>query len=87
MFKIETKFTEQKFWRDIAEEELREALKVKWNLDKAKNVILFIGDGLDPNTATAARIYNGGETSRLSFETLPHIGLLKVSFSIIKEPL
>lgn len=49
----------------------------------AKNVILFVGDGLDVATVTAARIYDGqkrggsGEENELSFERMPHRALLK----------
>ncbi len=47
----------------------------------AKNVILFIGDGMGVSTLTAARIYAGqrqgldGESYRMSMETLPHAAL------------
>ncbi len=50
---------------------------------KAKNVILFIGDGMDINTVTAARIYDGqsrgvgGEENNLSFDTFPYVALSK----------
>ena len=50
---------------------------------KAKNVILFIGDGMDINTVTAARIFDGqtrgenGEENVLSFERFPHVALAK----------
>ncbi|GGJ02257.1 alkaline phosphatase [Shewanella hanedai] len=49
----------------------------------AKNVILFVGDGMGISTVTAARILEGqlkgqtGEENSLSFETLPHLGLAK----------
>ncbi|RTR34579.1 alkaline phosphatase [Shewanella atlantica] len=49
----------------------------------AKNIILFVGDGMGISTVTAARILEGqlkgdtGEENSLSFETLPHIGLAK----------
>jgi alkaline phosphatase len=53
-------------------------------IDKpAKNVILFIADGMDPTTVTAARIFDGqskgmmGEENILSFETMPHLALSK----------
>ncbi|XP_035437421.2 alkaline phosphatase isoform X2 [Spodoptera frugiperda] len=69
--------TDRQFWLDLAHNELEEALKVKWNLNPAKNVILFIGDGMGPNTVTAARIYKGGESHRLVFEKFPHMGFLK----------
>lgn len=51
---------------------------MKLNYNTAKNVILFIGDGMDPNTVTATRIYKGGESHRLVYEKFPHMGLLKV---------
>lgn len=50
---------------------------------KAKNVILFIGDGMGISTITAARIYEAqkrgetGEENRLSFETFPNLALVK----------
>lgn len=55
----------------------------KKNEGQAKNVIFFIGDGMGPNTVTAARIYAKGESGRLSFESFPHIGVLKVWFENI----
>jgi alkaline phosphatase len=50
---------------------------------RAKNVILFVGDGMSPTTVTAARIWAGqqaggsGEEHRLSFEQLPYLALAK----------
>jgi alkaline phosphatase len=50
---------------------------------EAKNVILFIGDGMGVSTVTAARILEGqlrgetGEENSLSFEQFPHIALAK----------
>lgn len=50
---------------------------------KAKNVILFIGDGMGVSTLTAARIFEGqtkgqsGEENRLSFEEFPFSALSK----------
>lgn len=49
----------------------------------AKNVILFIGDGMGISTITAARIYDGqsrgetGEENLLSFERFPNVALVK----------
>lgn len=54
------------------------------NTGVAKNVILFLGDGMSVTTLTAARIYLGqlqnttGEDSRLSFEEFPYSGFSKV---------
>ncbi|XP_075976859.1 alkaline phosphatase 12 [Anticarsia gemmatalis] len=69
--------TDQQYWSELAENELNEALQVKLNYNTAKNVILFIGDGMGPNTVTATRIYKGGESHRLVYEKFPHMGLLK----------
>ncbi len=50
----------------------------------AKNVILFLGDGMGLSTVTAARILEGqrrgesGEENLLAFERLPHVALAKV---------
>ncbi len=50
---------------------------------KAKNIILFIGDGMSISTITAARILAGqqlgqtGEEYQLSFEKMPFTGLVK----------
>ncbi|WP_370980321.1 alkaline phosphatase [Agaribacterium sp. ZY112] len=50
---------------------------------KAKNVILFVGDGMGVSTLTAARILEGqmngqsGEEGYLSFETFPYSALVK----------
>ncbi len=49
----------------------------------AKNIILFVGDGMGVSTVTAARIYDGqlkgntGEENRLFFETLPYQAMSK----------
>lgn len=51
--------------------------------ERAKNVILFIGDGMGISTITAARIYEGqkrgmtGEENSLSFEKFPQTALVK----------
>lgn len=50
---------------------------------KAKNIILFVGDGMGISTLTAARIFQGqqqgqpGEENSLSFEQFPFSGLIK----------
>ncbi|MCX8049139.1 MAG: alkaline phosphatase [Methylohalobius sp.] len=50
---------------------------------RAKNVILFIGDGMGVSTVTAARIFEGqlagrsGEENFLSFERFPYTALIK----------
>ncbi|XP_077260226.1 alkaline phosphatase isoform X2 [Temnothorax americanus] len=68
---------DSRHWHQLANKELEESLSYHWNVKKAKNVILFVGDGMSPDTITASRIYRGGETSRLAWEHFPHIGILK----------
>lgn len=57
--------------------------RVNPNERKAKNVILFVGDGMGISTVTAARILEGqlrgksGEDHVLSFERLPYVALSK----------
>lgn len=59
---------------------------------KARNVILFIGDGMDINTVTAARIFDGqargvdGEANDLAFETLPHVAFAKTYTTDYQTP-
>ncbi|XP_031621128.1 alkaline phosphatase-like [Contarinia nasturtii] len=68
---------EQRTWYDGAYKELRNSLKFKPNKQKARNVILFVGDGMGLSTVTASRIYKYGEEGHLSWETFPHFGMLK----------
>ncbi len=59
---------------------LEAALKRLPNTGKAKNIILFIGDGMGINSVTAGRIFAGqqrggnGVTYDLAFEKLPYTG-------------
>ncbi|WP_421737516.1 alkaline phosphatase [Caulobacter sp.] len=58
-------------------------LAITPNTGRAKNVILFLGDGMGISTITAGRIFEGqsrgvdGESSSLSFEKLPWTALSK----------
>ena len=62
---------------------IRHRFDVRYNTGQARNVILFVGDGMDVTTVTAARILGGqqggasGEENTLSFERLPHVALVK----------
>ncbi len=60
------------------------ALKEKFPVVRpAKNVILFVGDGMGVSTVTAARILEGqlkgmlGEENNLSFDMFPYTGMVK----------
>jgi len=66
-----------------------QTLKVQWDVyatgpRKAKNVILFIGDGLSPANRTAARLLcrgmeQGKFKGKLSFDDFPHTALVGTS--------
>jgi hypothetical protein len=84
-------FSDAAYWDTVASAELQNALYTTApNTNKARNVILFVGDGMGLNTNTAARIYKGqlrnegvkAERGHLIFEEFPHLGLLKVCLSI-----
>ncbi|XP_059178927.1 alkaline phosphatase, tissue-nonspecific isozyme-like, partial [Physella acuta] len=75
----------QEEWLHQGRAELRRAIMVsrRHNKNLAKNVILFIGDGMGISTVTASRIRGGqlrgekGEENLLYFERFPHVGLIK----------
>jgi alkaline phosphatase len=67
-----------------AQADLQEIITRQPNVRRARNVILFVGDGMSIPTMTAARIMQGqqrgqdGESNRLAMETLlPHVALSK----------
>ena len=68
----------------MAQSELEAALRDRQR-GVAKNVILFLGDGMGPTTVTAGRILAGqikgkhGEETVLSFDRFPYTGLSRVS--------
>ncbi|MEJ7847658.1 MAG: alkaline phosphatase [Pyrinomonadaceae bacterium] len=70
-------------WRREGWNAVEKAKAVKTRKGKAKNVILFVGDGMGVSTLTAARIFEGqmrgesGEENRLSFEEFPFSALSK----------
>jgi alkaline phosphatase len=72
-----------KQWYEAGNTFIRDAKRLRKNERDAKNVILFVGDGMGVSTVTAARILQGqmngkpGEENRLSFEKFPYLGLSK----------
>lgn len=84
-FSQEQKSTESAHsWYQSGQAELEAALQAQTqNRSRAKNIILFIGDGMGVSTVTAGRIYDGqsrgepGEENLLYFETFPYLGLSK----------
>ncbi|XP_021198944.2 membrane-bound alkaline phosphatase isoform X1 [Helicoverpa armigera] len=71
------------FWKKSAAQTLKAKLAEKPNTNKAKNGILFIGDGMSLATIMAARTFSGqlqqslGEESVLDFERFPVVGLAR----------
>ncbi|XP_055528518.1 membrane-bound alkaline phosphatase-like [Wyeomyia smithii] len=47
------------------------------NKNIAKNIILFLGDGMSIATVGMTRVYFGGEEKQLAFETFPYTGMSK----------
>ncbi|MET0815813.1 MAG: alkaline phosphatase, partial [Pseudoxanthomonas sp.] len=70
-------------WYEDGARAAREGAELRPNRGKAKNVILFVGDGMGLSTVAAARILEGqlkgrtGEENALSFERFPYLGLSK----------
>lgn len=74
-----------KYWRENGEKYLNKILKQQNinGVEVARNVILFVGDGMSFATIAAGRILKGqmqqlsGEETEMVFESFPHIGLSK----------
>ncbi|CAH0588848.1 unnamed protein product [Chrysodeixis includens] len=71
------------YWMQQAQAALNARLERPAEIEKARNVVLFIGDGLSVPTLAAARALLGqregatGEEAHMSFETFPTVGLTK----------
>ncbi|KAM9385795.1 intestinal-type alkaline phosphatase-like [Pholidichthys leucotaenia] len=71
------------YWNNKGRDALHSALTSQRNLHQAKNLILFLGDGMGVSTVTAARILKGqqqgnsGEEFSLFMDTFPHLALSK----------
>lgn len=87
-----TTFLDKDYWRSLGAKNLDNILKRKTNNNVAKNVIIFVGDGMGLTTVTAARIYQGqikntdGESNSFTFEKFPSVGLSKVKPSTLTIP-
>lgn len=70
-------------WAQAGNDFITQGKQLFNNTRRAKNVILFVGDGMGVSTVTAARILEGqmkgkpGEENRLSFDTFPYTALSK----------
>jgi len=78
-------FPGAEFWSEAAQKRLNATLATRLLTGRAKNVIMFLGDGLSVPTLAATRAYIGqsqgqpGEEFVLSFEEFPFTGVSKVS--------
>ncbi|XP_050503722.1 membrane-bound alkaline phosphatase-like isoform X1 [Diabrotica virgifera virgifera] len=68
---------DKQFWYRKAASAIQDRLARKINQNIAKNVILFLGDGMSIPTISATRVYIGGEEQQLSFEKFPYTGFSK----------
>ncbi|XP_055934117.1 alkaline phosphatase-like [Argiope bruennichi] len=72
-----------KYWEQDGQKNLYASLRLLKNEKVAKNVILFLGDGMGMTTVTATRIYKGqkkrerGEEELLTFDQFPYVSLSK----------
>ncbi|KAL1442174.1 hypothetical protein MTO96_030909 [Rhipicephalus appendiculatus] len=72
------------YWSELGKSQILKTLAQEQNKNRAKYVILFLGDGMGVTTVTAARIFKGqftknrsGEETVLSWEEFPYVSLSK----------
>ncbi|CAD0202390.1 unnamed protein product [Chrysodeixis includens] len=71
------------YWMHKAQAALNERLERPATVHKARNVVMFLGDGMSVPTLAAARALLGqrlgatGEETQMSFEAFPTVGLTK----------
>ncbi|KAF7654125.1 hypothetical protein LDENG_00073890 [Lucifuga dentata] len=81
---------EPAYWDAQARVTLDAALKLRPREHQAKNIILFLGDGMGVSTVSAARILRGqmegasGEETVLAMDTFPYLALSK-TYSVDKQ--
>ena len=80
------------YWKDLGKEQLLKNLKKHPIVKRAKNVIVFMGDGMGIQTVTAGRILKGqkrgqnGESFVTSMESLDWTGLAKTYSVDVQTP-
>ncbi|UTA48906.1 alkaline phosphatase [Simiduia sp. 21SJ11W-1] len=79
-------------WYADGQAAIAAAIALKPNTRQAKNVILFVGDGMGISTITATRIFDGqsrgesGEENVLAWEALPFVALSKTYNTNLQTP-
>jgi len=95
-FRCPDPISDAEFWHKVAlrqlEKTIKQAQRVKEDSyqKKARNIIIFIGDGMGISTISAGRIYKGqylkhgyGEEETLAFDDFPNTGMAKVNAGFI----
>lgn len=75
--KLNTKVDDSEYWLTNAKSFVDSQIEKVENKKTAKNIILFLGDGMSIPTLAATRVYLGGEKEFLSFEKFSNIGMSK----------
>lgn len=78
---------DSEYWNQMAQNYLSAKIKQvqQINTNKAKNIIMFMGDGMSLPTIAATRMYMGGEELNLSFDDFPYSGMSKVCTKCMPE--
>nr|AFH96950.1 alkaline phosphatase [Spodoptera exigua] len=75
--------TSANYWAQEAQAAIKARLEHKESVKKARNVVMFLGDGMSVPTLAAARTLLGqrrgetGEEAKMNFEKFPTVGLAK----------
>ena len=85
---------QQNSWYESAAKHIQQQRSIANSIQNeegaAKNIILFIGDGMSLTTVTASRILEGqqrgllGEENNLSFDNFPFSGFSKTNFEFLQ---
>lgn len=75
--------SDKAYWLKEGQNALREQLLVSPKVRQAKNIILFLGDGMSIPTVTASRYLKGQKSSRweheeMAWDKFPYSALIKV---------
>lgn len=60
------------YWMDHGIDFITKKMNILHNKKKAKNVIMFLGDGMSHATIAAARMAMGNENMKMGFEDFPY---------------
>jgi alkaline phosphatase len=70
------------YWLEKGQSILSDLINRKDINNRAKNVIMFLGDGMSFPTVASTRMYMGAEEMKLSFEKFPYSGFSKVNLPV-----